>query len=161
MNPSIHKTAIVLFSVLALTFTGCSAAEVQSLASQAQSQGGAVISNLTDQAKDLGEKSMQVAQNIKQSVAGYMKDLSGSTLPTTAEDFEVTWEEIKLKLDEMSDNAVSPETRARIDALSKNLQDQYLDAKDKISNNQDVQEVKETVSQFWTEVKTRMDELAP
>lgn len=155
-----HKAA-ALMAVLSITLAGCSAAEVKSIASQAQSQGGAVISNLTEQAKELGEKSLQVAQNIKQSVAGYIGNVTGSTAPVTADDFEATWNDVQMKLNEMADNAVSPAARARVEALSQDLQNQFREASDKISKNENVQEVKETVSRFWNEVKIKMDDLAP
>lgn len=141
---------------LMLLITGCHSGELETRASQAQSQAGQLLTKLSQGVGDLGEKARQVADGIASSVQGFLEDVDA---PRDEESFRQTWSELKVRFQEMADQAVSEETRARIDAAIVDLDAQFQLALTDLEKNKDVQVARDTMNAFWDRVKTELGTL--
>lgn len=152
----------ILTAALAVTLTlgiaGCTAAEIDTKTSQAQSQANVILTNLSEGAQKLGEKSLEVAGNITESVKDLLADVSSPEGMNEAA-FKDAWADMKLKLQEMSDNAVSAETRETINEKIEELDARFKTTLEDINRNQDVQAAKTAMANFWEEVKRQISDL--
>lgn len=139
-----------------LLITGCQSGELETKASQAQSQAGQLLTRLSQGVGELGEQARQVAAGIASSVEGFLEDVDA---PRDEESFRQTWADLKLKFQEMADQAVSEETRARIDAAIVDLDAQFQMTLADLKDNKDVQAAKDTMNAFWDRVKTELGTL--
>ena len=149
---------IAALAAVTIGITGCTPAEVESKTSQAQSQAGALLTNLAEEAQKLGEKSMAVASNITESVKGYLDDIDAPEV-ADEEAFSRAWDDVKSRFQDMADQAVSEENRAKIDETALELEAKFQAAVAEIRANENVQETRAAMTEFWEEVKLQVSQL--
>lgn len=151
------KTILPAFGLsIMLLFTGCQSGELETRASQAQSQAGELLTKLSQGVGELGDKAREVAAGIAVSLEGFLEEIDA---PRDEASFRQTWADLKIKFQEMADQAVSDETRAQIDAAIVNLDEQFNKALADLKENKDVQAARATMNSFWQSVKTELGTL--
>lgn len=167
MKPNIQKDPMTtlkprlaagLIAAAVFTLAGCSTAGINDAASKLQSQGAPILTNLTEQAQQLGEKAKSAAENAKTLATEFIDGIKGTT-PLDPKAFESAWASLKNELQTMADNAASEETKAKINELKANLEVQFKDLSARIDADENVQDLKAALADFWTQARTKISEL--
>ncbi len=158
MKKTNQRLAAAFLAAALLTVAGCSNAQVSSTASKLQSQGAPILTNLTDQAMQLGEKARSAANNAVELASGFIDSIKSSNL-VDSKTFQAGWDSLKAELQKMADNAASEAGKAKINELKTSLETEFNAIMTKINSNGNVEDIKTAVSNFWTEARTKINEL--
>lgn len=158
MNQMKQRLAAGLIAVAVLTLAGCNSVQVSDATSKIQSQSAPILTNLGEQAQQLGEKASSAANNAVKLATDFFNGIKG-TNTVDANGFQSGWASLKAELQTMADNATSDANKAKINDLMKNLEAQFNDVTTKINANGNIQEIKTSVTNFWDQARIKIDEL--
>lgn len=158
MNRTKQSLIVGLIAIASLNLTACNSVQVSDVTSKIQSQSAPILTNLTDQAKLLGEKASSAANNAVKLATDFISNIKGSD-PVDQSGFKSGWTAFKAELQTMADNAASAETKVKINELMTSLESQFNDITAKINANGNVQEIKTSVTSFWEQAQTKIEEL--